>query len=83
MARDEVDPAFIINDHRKRKLGSYATNEDNISADKHGVVKRMKLTLNASNSCEQKKYQKNIDNFLNFITKCPLENRKKQILRLI
>jgi hypothetical protein len=60
MARDEVDLALIINDQRKRKLGSYATNEDNISADKEAVVKRMKLTINAANnhdaSCEQKKY---------------------------
>lgn len=55
MARDEVDPTLITNDRRKRKLGSYATNEDNISADKDGVVKRMKNTLNASNSCELKK----------------------------
>lgn len=54
MARDEVDPSLITNDRRKRKLPSYATNKDNISADKEGVVKRMKHTINAANnaSCE-------------------------------
>lgn len=55
MARNEVDPSLITNDRRKRKLPSYATDNDNISADKEGVVKRMKLTNNAANnaSCEQ------------------------------
>ena len=52
MACDEVDLTLITNDRRKRKLGSYAKNKDNISADKDGIVKRMKITLNASNSCE-------------------------------
>jgi len=52
MARDEVDPSLITNDRRKRKLGSYATNKDNISADKDGVVKRMKHTLGGSHACE-------------------------------
>ena len=42
MARDEVDPSLITNDPRKRKLPSYATNTDNISADKNEVIKRMK-----------------------------------------
>ena len=55
MARDEVDLSLITNDHRKRKLGSYATNKDNISADKDEVVKHMKHTINASaaGTCEQ------------------------------
>jgi hypothetical protein len=55
MAHDEVDSALITNDRRKRKLASYATNDDNISADKEGVVKRMKNTIHAANnaSCEQ------------------------------
>jgi hypothetical protein len=57
MARDEVDLSLITNDRRKRKLGSYATNKDNISADKDEVVKRMKHTINASHgaaeTCEQ------------------------------
>ena len=42
MARDEVDPSLITNDPRKCKLPSYATNTDNISADKNEVIKRMK-----------------------------------------
>jgi hypothetical protein len=46
MARDEVDTSS--NDRRKRKLPAYATNDDNISADKNDVVKRMKLTSNPS-----------------------------------
>ena len=50
--RDEVDPSLIINDRRKRKLPSYATNNDNISADEEGVVKRVELTINASHRCE-------------------------------
>ena len=53
MARDEVDPSLITNDRRKRKLPSYVTNDDNISVDKEGVVKRMKSTINAA-SCEQR-----------------------------
>ena len=39
MAHDEVDPSLITNDHRKRKLPSYATNSNNISADKDEIVK--------------------------------------------
>ena len=55
MARDEVDPSLITHDRRKRKLGSYATNKDNISADKDKVVKQMKHTIqvNSSHACEQ------------------------------
>ena len=53
MARDEVDPSLITNDHRKCKLPSYATNSDNISADKDEIVKRMKHTSNAFQTCEQ------------------------------
>jgi hypothetical protein len=48
MPRDEVDPSLITNDRRKRKLPSYATNKDNISADKEQTVKRMKQTMNSS-----------------------------------
>ena len=51
MARDEVDPTLITNDRRKRKLASYATDKDNISADKEAIVNRMKVT--ASHFCEQ------------------------------
>jgi hypothetical protein len=56
MARDEVDTSLITTDRRKRKLPSYATNNDNISADKDDVIKRMKHTVdtnNSSNACEQ------------------------------
>jgi hypothetical protein len=53
MARDEVDPSLITNDRRKRKLPSYATNNDNISADKNEVIKMMKKhTDNQSQACE-------------------------------
>ena len=51
MARDEVDPTLITNDRCKRKLASYATDKDNISADKEAIVNRMKVT--ASHFCEQ------------------------------
>jgi hypothetical protein len=79
MARDKVDLALliIINDHRKGNLGSYATNEDNISADKEAVVKRMKLTINnvANNhdaSCEHKKTTQYIDNTSKLLCKVSL-----------
>ena len=52
MARDEVDISLITNDRRKRKLPAYATNADNISADKNDVVKRMKLTSNPTQAEE-------------------------------
>ena len=44
MARDEVDTSLITSEPRKRKLPSYATNNDNISADKEEIIKRMKHT---------------------------------------
>ena len=44
MPRDEVDPSLITNEPRKRKLASYVTNKDNISADKEEIIKRMKHT---------------------------------------
>ena len=53
MACNEVDPSLITNDRRKRKLPSYVTNNDNISADKNEVVKRIKHTLNPSWASEQ------------------------------
>ena len=46
MAWDEVDISLITNDRHKRKLPTYATNADNILADKNDVVKRMKLMSN-------------------------------------
>jgi hypothetical protein len=45
MPRDEMDPSLITNEPRKRKLASYVTNKDNISADKDETVKRLKRTV--------------------------------------
>jgi hypothetical protein len=45
MPHDEVDPSLITCKPRKRKLTSYITNEDNISADKEATVKRLKETV--------------------------------------
>jgi hypothetical protein len=45
MPRDEMDLSLITNEPRKRKLASYATNKDNISADKDETVKRLKRTV--------------------------------------
>jgi hypothetical protein len=45
MPCDEVDPSLITSEPRKRKLTSYTTNEDNISADKEATVKRLKETV--------------------------------------
>jgi hypothetical protein len=50
MPRDEVDTSLITTDRRKRKLPSYATNDDNISADKIDIIKRMKNTTGTSNN---------------------------------
>ena len=52
MACDEVDPSLITSNRHKRKLLSYVTNEDNISADKDEVVKKMKHTMNWFWACE-------------------------------
>ena len=48
MPRNEVDTDLITNEPRKRKLTSYVTNKDNISADKDNMVKRMKRTMDPS-----------------------------------
>ena len=45
MPCNKVDPSLITNEPRKRKLASYVTNKDNISADKEETVKRMKRTM--------------------------------------
>ena len=68
MARDEVDTSLITTEHRKRKLPSYATNNDNISADKEEIIKRMKRTNDLSNACERSTNLK-IDYLLNLISK--------------
>ena len=44
MPLDEIDPSLITNEPRKRKLASYVTNKDNISADEDEMVRRMKHT---------------------------------------
>jgi hypothetical protein len=48
MPRNEIDPSLITDEPRKRKLPSYVTNKDNISADKDETVKRMKRTHDPS-----------------------------------
>ena len=48
MPRDEMDPSLITTGPRKWKLGAYATNKDNSSADKEDIVKRMKHTMDPS-----------------------------------
>lgn len=50
MPCDVVDPSLIMNEPRKRKLASYATNEDNCSADKSETIKRMKKTAGLTDS---------------------------------
>ena len=45
MPCNEIDPSLITNEPRKCKLGSYITNNDNISTDKDEIVKRMKCTI--------------------------------------
>ena len=45
MPRTGIDPSLITNKPHKRKLASYVTNKDNISADKDEIVKRMKHTI--------------------------------------
>ena len=42
---------IITSEPRKQKLPSYATNNDNISADKEEIIKRMKHTN--YHACEQ------------------------------
>ena len=39
MPRNEIDPSLIIDEPHKRKLASYVTKKDNISADKDETVK--------------------------------------------
>ena len=53
MPRNEIDPSLITNEPRKRKLASYVTNKDNISADKEETVKRMKRTMGPG-KCQKK-----------------------------
>ena len=65
MARDEVDISLITNDRRKRKLPAYATDADNISADKNDVVKRMKVTSNPTQDEGEESNFPFIDKLLN------------------
>ena len=41
MARDEVDASLIVNEPRKRRILSYITNDNNNSADKAELIKRL------------------------------------------
>ncbi|KAI0292464.1 hypothetical protein B0F90DRAFT_1671142 [Multifurca ochricompacta] len=50
MPRDVIDLSLIVNEPRKRKLASYATNEDNWSADKSETIKRMKKAVGLTDS---------------------------------
>ena len=50
MPCNEIDPSLITDEPRKRKLASYVTNKDNISADKEETVKRMKRTMGPGRS---------------------------------
>ena len=50
MACDEVDPSLITTQCCKQKISSYITNKDNNSADKAKTIKRLKKTLNQSES---------------------------------
>ena len=65
MACDEVDISLITNDRRKRKLPAYATDADNISADKNDVVKRMKVTSNPTQDKGEESNFPFIDKLLN------------------
>ena len=53
MPCNEIDPSLITDEPRKRKLASYVTNKDNISADKEETVKRMKCTMGPG-KCQKK-----------------------------
>ena len=45
MPHDKVDAALITNEPHKWKLGSYFTNEDNVSGDRDQYVKKLKHTI--------------------------------------
>ena len=46
MAHNEVDASLIVNEPCKRRIPSYITNDDNNSADKAELIKRLKMTFN-------------------------------------
>ena len=48
MACDEVDPSLILTEQCKWKVSSYATNEDNYSADKAETVKQLQKTTGST-----------------------------------
>ena|SRR6266550_340873 len=50
MARDDVDPSLILTERCKRKMSSYATNEDNCSADKADTIKCLRKTIKSTES---------------------------------
>jgi hypothetical protein len=50
MPRDDVDSSLITSECCKRKLTSYITDDDNVSADKAMFVKRLKETINLTSA---------------------------------
>ena len=66
MPRNEIDMSLITNEPHKQKLASYATDKDNVSADKDETVKRMKRTIDP---CE---YHEMLSIFL-LVTNSPLD----------
>ncbi len=50
MLHDNIDSSLITSEPCKWKLTSYITNKDNASADKATYVKRLKETINPTNS---------------------------------
>ena len=66
MPCNKIDALLIINEPRKQKLASYATDKDNVSADKDKTVKRMKRTVD---TCE---YHEKLSIFL-LVTNPPLD----------
>jgi hypothetical protein len=50
MPHNDVDSSLITSKCHKRKLMSYITDDDNVSADKAIFVKQLKETINLTNA---------------------------------
>ena len=48
MACNEVDPSLILTEQCKQKVSSYATNEDNYSANKAETIKQLQKTIGST-----------------------------------
>lgn len=87
MAHDEVDHSLIINNYHKCKLQSYATNSNNISADKDEIVTKNECLSNswAMNSFNILKFSKNniLKNPIVSLSLILLKKTKKQYLQLL